>query len=190
MSSVRSTRSTRRKIGAPIGRLRALATAATLALTLPLLAACGTEGFRPMYASTAGSGLAAQLAKLQLSPIPGRVGQRIRNELVFASKVAGDPPRRTHRLEVAIRESVTSTLIRKDGEALSQIYNLEASFKIVDLATNRVEFQGQSQTRAAFDRSLTIFSNVRAREDAENRAAKTMALELEGRIAAFLSRKA
>jgi LPS-assembly lipoprotein len=47
--------------------------------------------------------------------------------------------------------------------------------------------QGSSQGRAGFERFTSIYSNVRAREDAENRAAKTVAEELKGRIAARLS---
>ena len=46
------------------------------------------------------------------APIPGRVGQRIRNELIFQSTGGGAAQTPTLRLEIAIRESVTSTLVR------------------------------------------------------------------------------
>ena len=47
--------------------------------------------------------------------------------------------------------------------------------------------QGTSHARAGFERFQSIYSNVRAREDAENRAARTIADDLKTRLAAYLS---
>jgi LPS-assembly lipoprotein len=50
-----------------------------------LVAGCGDSGFRPMYASSAivgGADLNEKLKELEVAPIPGRVGQRVRNELI------------------------------------------------------------------------------------------------------------
>jgi LPS-assembly lipoprotein len=183
--------STKRDVGSGDGRgPRSAAVRAVLAglLVLPLLTACGDGGFRPMYgAAGVTAGVADRLAGVDFATIPGRVGQRVRNELIFGARGGAEAAPPTHRFEVAIRESVTSALVRKDGEALSQIYNLEASFRLVDIAGKRVVFEGQSQARAPFDRTLPIFANVRAREDAENRAARTIANEMKDRLAIFLS---
>ena len=46
---------------------------------------------------------------------------------------------------------------------------------------------GESNGRAAFQRFDSVFANVRARQDAEDRAAKTIGEELKGRLAAYLS---
>ena len=46
---------------------------------------------------------------------------------------------------------------------------------------------GKSYGRAAFQRFTSIFANVRARQDAEDRAAKTVGDELKARLAAYLS---
>jgi LPS-assembly lipoprotein len=51
-----------------------------------------------------------------------------------------------------------------------------------------VVFQGSSHARAPFERFEAIYSNVRAREDAENRAARTIADDLKTRLSAYLSR--
>ena len=49
----------------------------------PGLAAC-SGGFQPLYGPTAsGVGLQERMAQLDIATIPGRVGQRIRNELIF-----------------------------------------------------------------------------------------------------------
>lgn len=153
------------------------------------LAACGSEaGFRPLYGPTpSGAGLDETLAQVQIAPIPGRVGQRVRNELIFQNTGGGATPPPAYTLEIVISESVTSALVQQSGEALSQIYDLNASFRLIALKDKRVVFTGNSHARASFQRFPSIYSNVRAREDAENRAAKTIADELKVRLAAYLS---
>jgi LPS-assembly lipoprotein len=161
--------------------------ACTLLLGLTL-SGCGSDGFRPLYGATAsGVGLEEKMAQVQVAPIPSRVGQRIRNELIFQNTGGGAAPPPLYTLEIAITESVTSTLVQSTGESLSQIYNLNASFRLISVKDKQVVFQGTSQGRAGFERFTSIYSNVRAREDAENRAAKTVAEEIKGRLAARLS---
>ena len=159
-----------------------------LMVAAALAGGCGADGFRPMYAQVNDAPAVAQkMAAVDIAPIPSRVGQRIRNELVFQHTGGGEPLPPKYRLEIVIRESVGTTLVKTTGEAASQIYNLEASFRLIDLASKKVMLQGNSYARAGFDRFPSIYSNVRAREDAENRTARTIAEDLKGRLAAFLS---
>lgn len=147
------------------------------------------SGFKPLYgsAATGGAGANERFAALDVAPIPGRVGQRIRNELIFQSTGGGAAPPSEYRLEVAIRESVSSTLVKVDGNASGQVYNLDASFRLVRIADKSIVAEGKSYGRAGFERLTSTFANVRAREDAENRAAKTVADELRTRLMAYLS---
>jgi LPS-assembly lipoprotein len=163
-------------------------------LALGALAGCGdgSSGFRPLYGSALINGAAVEekLATVDIAPIPGRVGQRIRNELIFQSTGGGAAKTPEYRLDVAIRESVTSTLVAIDGNAGSQIYNIDASFSLVRLSDKKVIAQGKSNGRAAFTRVTSIFANVEARQDAENRAAETVGEELRTRLLALLSTNA
>src|SRR5262249_40594172 len=174
----------------PMSR-RGLLRGLSLLLALsPALGAC-SGGFRPLYGTTAsGAGMQERLAQIDYAPIPGRVGQRIRNELIFESTGGGGnalPP--THRLEVVVKESVLSTLVTNEGEALGQIYAIQASFRLIDVKSKDKKgvLQGTSNARAGYERFQSIYSNVRAREDAENRAARTVADDLKTRLAAYLS---
>lgn len=166
--------------------LRALATAILVA---PAMAACGSSGFRPLYGSSelGGTGLNDKLAQLDIAPMPGRVGQRIRNELLFQTTGGVTPTAPTHRLEVALRETVTATLVRADGDAIGSVYNVDAAFRLIRVSDKSVVLQGTSYGRASFERFRSIFANVRAREEAENRAAATVGQELKSRLAAYLS---
>ncbi len=155
---------------------------------MPLLTAC-EGGFRPLYGSAALGGAAVndKFAQIEFAPIPGRVGQRVRNELIFQATGGGAPLPPVYRLEIAVSESVTSTLVKTNGDALSSIFNLDAKFRLVRLSDRSVVLQGSSFGRASFERVQSIFSNVRAQEDAENRAAKTVGEELRTRISAYLA---
>jgi LPS-assembly lipoprotein len=163
-----------------------------LALTFvaaPVLAACGDGDFRPLYGPTAsGEHLQDALAKVDVAPIPNRVGQRIRNELIFHNSGGGESPKPAYRLEIVIREGINSTLVTKEGEAYSQVYNVQAGYQLIHLKKKEIVLQGSSHARAAFERYQSIYSNVRAREDAETRVARTIADELKVRLSAYLSR--
>lgn len=160
--------------------------------TLPvLLAGCGESGFRPLYASSSltGGNVNEKLAEIEIAPIPGRVGQRLRNELIFQSTGGGHQAPPVYRLEIVIRESITATLVQLDGDSKGSVYNLDASFRLINLNSKEVVLQGTSYGRQPFERFDSVFANVRARKDAENRLAKTVGDELKGRLAAYLSNK-
>jgi LPS-assembly lipoprotein len=155
-----------------------------------LVAGCGESGFRPMYASSAivgGEDVNEKLREIEVAPIPGRVGQRLRNELIYQSTGGGHAVQPVYRLEIVMRESITPTLVQIDGNSSGSIYNLNTSFRLVRLSDNSVAISGQSTGRIAFQRFDSVFANVRARQDAEDRAAKTVGEEVKGRLAAYLS---
>ena len=158
---------------------------------LLVLSGCGagSAGFQPLYGTSSIGGAATQekLASVDIAPIPGRVGQRIRNELIFQATGGGSPSPPQYRLDIAIREFVISTLVQVDGNAGGQIYNIEASYNLVRLSDKKVVAHGKSFGRASFDRVTSIFANVEARQDAENRAAQSVGEELRTRLLAVLS---
>ena len=67
------------------------------------------------------------------------------------------------------------------GDATGQVYQLDATFKLVNVANGKVVLQGKAMSRAAYNRYQEIFANVRARYDAENRAARTVAESIKTR---------
>lgn len=159
-----------------------------------LVAGCGDSGFRPLYASSTlvgGPDVSAKLARLEVAPIPGRVGQRLRNELIFQATGTGNEAQQPdYRLEIVLKESISATLVQIDGNSSGSVYNLNASFRLVRLNDKSVALQGESYGRATFQRFDSVFANVRARREAEDRAASTVANDLRARLAAFLSNSA
>lgn len=166
--------------------LRALVTAAVAA---PALAACGGTGFRPMYGSSqfGGNDLTEKLANVEIAPVPGRVGQRLRNELMFQTTGGKAPAMPAYRLELIMTESVSATLVSTDGDAIGSVYNIDVNFRLIRNTDKTVVLTGKSYGRAGFERFKSIFANVRAREEAENRAASTVGQELKSRLATYLA---
>jgi LPS-assembly lipoprotein len=164
----------------------------TVSVAAPVLSACGDSGFRPLYGSSqfGGGNVSEKLAQVEMAPIPGRVGQRIRNELIFQATGGGNAPQPAYRLEVAISEGKTSTLIRSDGDAQSQVYSIDASFQLIRITDKAVVLKGKSFGQASYERFTSIYSNVRAEKDAEDRAAKVVGEELKSRLAAYLATSA
>jgi LPS-assembly lipoprotein len=167
---------------------RSTLVAAALAGLALALAGCG---FQPLYGPTAsGARLSEVMAAVDVTPIPGRVGQKLRNELIFASTGGGNPAPSKYRLDIVVKESVTDEMVRQSGDAVGAVYQLNATFKLVNLTDGKVMFDGAAMSRAPYERFQQVYSNVRARYDAENRAARTVADDIKVRLAAFLSSSA
>jgi LPS-assembly lipoprotein len=118
---------------------RSAALIASLLAGLSALALAGC-GFQPLYGGTTAGGarLAEVMRGIDVTPIPGRVGQKLRNELIFTNtggNVAG-PAR--YRLNITIKESVTDQLVQITGDATGQVYQLDATFKLKSVADGKV----------------------------------------------------
>jgi LPS-assembly lipoprotein len=170
---------------------RSSALFAALLAGLAALALSGC-GFQPLYGGTTAGGqrLSEVMAGVEVDPIPGRVGQKLRNELIFTNTGGGHGAPSRYKLEIAIKESVTDQLVQITGDATGQVYQLDATFQLIDPANGKVLLQGKAISRAPYNRFQEIFANVRARYDAENRAARTISESIKTQVAAFLTNAA
>jgi LPS-assembly lipoprotein len=170
-------------------RSHALIAALCACLGASALAGCG---FQPLYGGTTAGGarLAEVMKGVDVTPIPGRVGQKLRNELIFATTGGNNPAPTRYRVDIVIKESVTDQLVQITGDATGQIYQLDATFKLVNSGSGQVVYQGKAISRAPYNRFQEIFANVRARYDAENRAARTVAESIRTQLAAYLANAA
>lgn len=155
-------------------------------LLAPVLSGCG---YQPLYGSgfAGDSGVAEKLRAVDIGTIPGRVGQVVRNELIFKTTGGRDAAQPKYRLEIAMRESAQSQLVNLQGDAKGQIFSLDASFKLVNSADQKVILDSKANSRAAYENAVSTFANLRARRDAEDRAAKMIVDSIRTQVAAFLS---
>lgn len=171
--------------------LIAVVALAGIALGALGLAGCG---FQPLYGSNtttaSGTRLSEAMASVDVQPIPGRVGQKVRNELIFANTGGNYAADERYQLRIALREREIKQLVQIDGDARGEVYQLEAKFKLVDSTNGTVLYEGEAISRAAYSRFQEVFANVRAKYDAENRAARTVSESIKTQVAAFLAASA
>ncbi len=173
-------------MSSPDRGLRPLAVAGLLVAGLAL-SGCTTTGIRPLYGSSGGATVAA-LQDVDVST-KGRIGQQIRNDLVFGfSGGAGEPVKPRWRLEIATTDVDTAVGVdRYANLATGHIDQISANWVLTEVGTNRTLVTGTSFANAAYDYSQQRFADVRAKRDAENRAAQAIALDIRTKIAVWFA---
>lgn len=170
----------------PAGGFRLGAFVAVLGLAV-LLAACNV---RPMYGSlSTGARLSDTLSTIAVDPIPERLGQQVRNEIVYAMSGAVEPVSPRYRLTVTVVRSSSSVGIHQiSGTPTAEVLTVSADYRLVDAGTGEELTKGKSFADASFDFSNQRYANLRAERDAEDRAAVTIANDIVTKVAAFLAR--
>ena len=158
-----------------------------LALLLLLLAGCG---FRPLYGPRAeGPSTAAELQSIVIDPIPGRLGQILRNDLMDRLTPKGRPAKPRYRLQVALTRFKEGLAIKKDEEITRSNLRLTATFVLNDLESGEAAFQGRSRSTASYNLVRSDFANLAAERDAERRAAGEIGDQIQTWLSVFFSRQ-
>jgi LPS-assembly lipoprotein len=155
-------------------------------LAAMMLAGCGLQPlYGPGFSGLGGNG--ATLASVDIATIPGRVGQVVRNELIFKTTGGGEAAEPKYRLEIALRESAQNLLVDLTGDSQGIMFGLDGDVQLVRLEDNTVILKAKTASRASYQKVESVFANVRARRDAEDRAARMLSDDIRTRIAAALA---
>jgi LPS-assembly lipoprotein len=157
----------------------------------------GGCGIHPLYGPTAsGADLGEVMKTVDVATIPGRTGQRLRNELIFGTTGGGAAAATQYRLDVALREATRNTLVTQQGAATGQVIELDAEYRLVRIKDNEVVFKAYSNAQASYNLVASTgiagstYGDTRAAIDAQNRAARSLADTIKTRLAAYLSNAA
>lgn len=176
--------------------LQAALRMAAVVVMAAALAGC----FRPLYAEPppgAGPGVRELLAGVEVPPLnipqgrrEARVGQEIRNALMFSlyGAAVGGPP--THKLEMRITVNRVSVIVDPTtGRADNENYAIDAAYALKDIVTNKIVVTGNAAARASYDvpGQEQRFARARAFRDAEDRAAKVIAGHINERLASYFA---
>lgn len=164
---------------------RAGLVAAVLVAVGVLLAACNA---RPLYGTaTDGTNVRADLAFVDVAPTDGRVGQRVRNDLLFLLH-GGGPARDAYIVDLSTTSSTSNIIVRRiGGQPQGATVTVQTRFGVRDSSTDEEVFWGRVARHASYELSNQRFANDRAELDAENRAAREVAEEIRMRLAAFFA---
>jgi LPS-assembly lipoprotein len=145
-----------------------------------LLSGCG---LRPLYGTRAGGEPAVDLSGISVAEQNNRAGQLVRGEL---QRVMGTGSNRyALKLSVKERERFVSSLPRIQTSRFEM--TLTGSYELSDLQTGKVATSGSSFASATFDRTRQPVSDLRALDNARERAAIELAADIRLRIAVHLA---
>jgi len=160
---------------------------------LAVLAAASTLGgcFQPMYGQStlfgAGAKLRDEMRQVEVLEIQGRVGQEIRNDLIFElTGGQGNPVGAPYKLAMTITSGSQTPLVDvTSGRATSETVVLDVTYRVLDVANDRVVLTEKALARISLDRSQQRYAAIRAVRDAQNRAAKLVAQQIRSRLASY-----
>ena len=168
------------------------ALAGSLMLALGVAAGCTA---RPLYGDLApASGTqSAELASVAIAPASTRVGQEVRNHLIFLfGGGQGEPAAPAWRLKLStsVTNSVPSTVTvgRRSLEPTAGLITVRASYTLSEAQSGKVVASGQRAVLSPYDVPAQSFAAARAVRDAENRAARELAELLRLVVAQDLAR--
>lgn len=166
--------------------------AATRKLTVPALMAVGFAlsacTIQPLYsAAPQGVPLQQELAAISILPVNDRTAQIVRNELLFAFTGGGASAAPRYELSISASTGGGGLNITAPGNVASTVVAVTVRYSLVDIATGAVIENGSASAETRFQQSNQAFANVRARTDAEDRAATAAADQVRVRISAALA---
>jgi LPS-assembly lipoprotein len=156
-----------------------------------LLMAFGLAGcFQPLYSEASHPGLVADLRAVEVAPIKDRIGHYLNDDLITNLNGTGETPPSKYRLEVTVAQSSqTPTVESQINMASAATVIGKATFTLTRIADGALVYKSEATASAVYDRGLDSFANLRASRDAEIRIARSLADEIELRVAAALSAK-
>jgi LPS-assembly lipoprotein len=161
---------------------------AGIAMLASMLAGC----FQPMYADrslTGGTGpnLREAMRDVEIAKIDGRVGQEIRNDIIFElSGGEGNPTGAPYRLNLQIATTSASAIIDvQSGLPQNETVAIDVTYKLQNVADEKIVLTDKAIARVTVDRTQQRYARVRALRDAENRAAKLVAEQIRARVASY-----
>ena len=169
--------------------------AAFLAALAGLAAVAGCT-VKPLYSdagyagATTGS-VGAALSSIAIKPVNNRVGQEVRNHLIFLFNGGqGQPanPAYTMTLTASASSEATTTIIIDDqNEPTSAIMTAYGNYTLTD-SSGKVVTRGRRQYMASYDVPRQEFAALRAKIDAEDRASRELAELIRMAVASDLAK--
>jgi len=165
-----------------LGRQLVPAAIAAFAAAL-FLAACTVQ---PVYGPAAGGGSVSQtLRAINIDPVDTRVGQVVRNRLIYYFTGGGEPAAEPqYRMAFRVTSSEAALGITREGSAAAYAVTVTVSYTIYRIGSDEIILRETARGTASYDRFSQDFANMRAKRDSQNRAAEVAANKVRLRVAA------
>jgi len=175
-------------------RRRFLKVASLLVLASSSLALAGCQ-VRPLYGSmgNASAPVHQELAAIQIETIDedlddADAARELYNELTFGFERGQSSPEKRYSLKVVMDLGVAEVGVERLADVpAAYTMTMNATFVLTDIASEKTLTTGKSFATASYDFSNQRYANLRARRDAEARAAKAVAQDMQARIAGYFA---
>lgn len=170
---------------------------ALVAVMAVVLAGC--SGVQPLYQSGGGAGnpgatssaVEAQLAAIEVEAQATRVGQRLRNDLIFRLGGGSNPAGITggdYTLDLRVASRSENLLVRPElNRSTGRFITVVATYTLRRPGQEQVATTGTVQRSAAIEVTDQAFAAERAELDAENRASADVADSMRTELAAWFA---
>ena len=149
------------------------------------LAGCG---FRPLYAVGPGGGVASDIGTVRIAPIPNRVGQILRNELVDRLNPAGEPADPRYSLEAHVAVAKMELGFRKDETATRTSLRFRSPFRLRDSNSRAIVYSSRASAVASYNILDSEYATISAARSARRRGLVLIADSIAMRVAAYFNR--
>jgi LPS-assembly lipoprotein len=170
-----------------------------LAATLGV-AACVAGCFQPLYADRSvdgGPGLRSAMAAVDVKQIDtakgsdeARLAVELRNALLFGLTGGGPAPRAAYSLTVRMASTVSDIIVdTTTTRPAIEDYGINATYVLTEIASGKKVVTGQTFARVSYDipGQEQRFARLRGLRDAESRAAKVIADNIQARLASYFA---
>ncbi|MEJ8474934.1 LPS assembly lipoprotein LptE [Roseibium algae] len=149
---------------------------------------------RPLYgsldtSSRTGTTVQAELAAIDIDPISDKhsdsdATRTLYNQLTFNFERGAEGPEKLYRLRVLMDLNEAEVGVERLADVpAAYTLTMNTTFVLSDLNTQKTLMTGKSFATASYDFSSQRFANIRAKRDAEERAATAIASDIQARIA-------
>jgi len=151
-------------------------------LLLGLLTGCG---FEPLYGHRGAVNASNELASIHIKPIKDRIGQELHNHLLDIMNPHGRPARPQYNLEITLKSSSGNVAVSKEALATRVNYTLSTSFTLLSTKTGKIVRTGSDRVITSFNVLTSNFATKSAENDAQTRAVRQAAFNIQTQIASF-----
>jgi LPS-assembly lipoprotein len=165
----------------PAGRAILFAVAAAFSL-----AACTVQ---PLYGPTPSGGTVPEaLTRITIEPVDTRVAQEVRNKLIFDLTGGARITDPIYRMRLTVTSSEIPLGVTPVESAPAYSVTVTTTYALIRVGTDEIVLRSTARGTASYDRVNQVYANVRAKLDAEIRAAALVAVDIRLRVASAIAR--
>ncbi len=171
-----------------LDRAALLARLAFVGAASAALAGC----FQPMYATgttVAGPNLQNKLKDIEIVKIEGRLGNDLRNDLIFnLTGGSGNPTNAPYKMLSTVKSSSTYAIVdTSSGLPEAKTVRVQGDWKLLKSGEEDKPpvASGSAAASSSIDVSVERFANYSATRDAESRAALTLSEMIKAQLSAY-----